>query len=190
MRKVLSSLLLVVSASFAYSQVATGSYPYGTFDNKGFDTINVGNLNVHFSIPIINKPGRGLPFWYNLGYDSSIWYRTAVSGSNVWTPVQSFGWKADTNVVTGYVSYNETFGNKTVLDPTTQRYVMCSWQTFSNFVYHDPFGVQHSFYGTTRDDDNNPSVCNLPASTTPYPAIRDSTAIAMTATAIAGSRMP
>ncbi len=39
-----------------------------------FDTVNNANLNVHFEIPIVNNAGRGMPFYYRLGYDSSIWY--------------------------------------------------------------------------------------------------------------------
>jgi hypothetical protein len=106
LRKFLSVLVLVFSVHFAFGQVGTGTYPHGTFDNKGFDAINVGNLNVHFSIPILNKPGRGLPFYYNLSFDSSVWYPATVSGSQTWTPVQNFGWKGDTELATGYVSYS------------------------------------------------------------------------------------
>ena len=79
--------------SIAAAQVVTGTYPFGTFDNKGIDSIDLGNLNVHLTIPIINKPGRGLPFYYNLSYDSSVWYPTSVNGSTVWQPVQNFGWR-------------------------------------------------------------------------------------------------
>ena len=38
---------------------------------KGSDTINIGNLNVAFSAPVYSKPGRGLPFYLNLAYNSS-----------------------------------------------------------------------------------------------------------------------
>jgi hypothetical protein len=67
--------ILLLSASVLLGQAVTGTYPYGTFDNKGFDTINVGNLNVQFSIPILNKAGRGTPFTYALSYNSSVWYQ-------------------------------------------------------------------------------------------------------------------
>ena len=42
-------------------QVATGTYPYGTYDTPGIDTINVANLNVHLAIPVLHKTGKGLP---------------------------------------------------------------------------------------------------------------------------------
>src|SRR5882757_10443539 len=69
MRKTLLVLALVFTALPGVSQVATGLYPYGSFDNFGFDSIDRGSLNVHFSIPVISKSGRGLPFEYSLIYD-------------------------------------------------------------------------------------------------------------------------
>ena len=84
----LSALAIILaSASLVPAQVATGTYPYGTFDNKGFDTINIGNLNVHFSIPVLNKAGRGIPFTYNLSFDSSVWYPSVAGGAGTWTQV-------------------------------------------------------------------------------------------------------
>jgi hypothetical protein len=147
LRKILSVLLLVASAGLAMGQVITGTYPYGTFDNKGFDTINVGNLNVHFSIPVINKTGRGLPFWYNLSYDNSVWYPATVSGSQVWTPVQAFGWKGDTEIATGYLSYSQV---TTQVGSGGQRSGECIYIDYSDWVYHDTFGVSHQFNADTR----------------------------------------
>src|SRR5580700_11193557 len=79
----------------AQTSVATGIYPLGTYDNHGFDTINVGNLNSHLVIPVINKPGRGMPLYYNLNYDSA-----------VWSLAQAAGWRGDTEIATGFVSFN------------------------------------------------------------------------------------
>jgi hypothetical protein len=70
--------------------VATGTYPYGTFDGNGFDTINVGNLNVHVDVPVLNKAGRGIPFQYQLGYDSSTWDPVTVSGTTTWAPAPNY----------------------------------------------------------------------------------------------------
>jgi hypothetical protein len=53
------SLSLLVSLTVLHAQVATGSYAYGSYDSPGIDSINVGNLNAHLTIPIVNKPGRG-----------------------------------------------------------------------------------------------------------------------------------
>lgn len=65
------------------AQVVTGYPPFGSFASNGFDSVDNANLNVHFAIPVVNKAGRGLPFYYVLNYDSSIWQRL---GSN-WSPL-------------------------------------------------------------------------------------------------------
>lgn len=58
--KVLISCLVLLGSIAAAAQTpATGIYPFGSFDDKGFDTINRGNLNIHFTIPIVSKNGRG-----------------------------------------------------------------------------------------------------------------------------------
>jgi RHS repeat-associated protein len=149
-------LILGLPASIT-AQVATGTYLYGTFDNQGFDTINVGNLNAHFAIPVLNKAGRGMPFYYNLSYDSSVWYQTIVSGKLTWTPVQNFGWRGDTEIATGYLSVNINF------DSTIRGGYTCFTTTYQSFVYHDPFGIQHTFVGSTVLY-TGPSQCDLPTS--------------------------
>ena len=65
----LSSLFLCCTGSFA--QVVAGFPVLGTFDTSGFDTVNIANLNIHLSYPVVSKPGRGISFDYNLGYDGS-----------------------------------------------------------------------------------------------------------------------
>jgi hypothetical protein len=39
-------IFLSFLSSMASAQVATGAYAYGSYDSKGIDTVNVGNLNV------------------------------------------------------------------------------------------------------------------------------------------------
>ena len=151
MRKCASRLvsmlcLLGLSAGIGNAQVATGVYPYGTFDNLGFETVNAGNLNVHFSIPVLNKAGRGMPFYYNLSYDSTVWYPSSASGTTAWVPTQSFGWHADTEVATGYVSYGT---DTTTISSGTGRLGNCTRTLYTNFVYHDTFGISHPFYNSS-----------------------------------------
>ena len=143
LRTISSLLVLVFCASTLWSQVATGTYPYGTFDKKGFDTINVGNLNAHFGIPIINKSGRGIPFRFNLGYDSSVWSPVTTNGINSWVPSQNWGWADETQVPLGYLSYSTT---KSVITINEGRVVVtqtCS--TYLHWVYFDPYGGVHPF---------------------------------------------
>lgn len=148
----------------AAGQVATGTYPYGTFDNRGFETINVGNLNVHFSIPVLTKAGRGLPFYYNLSYDSSIWYPSIVNGATTWTPVASFGWKGDTEIATGYTSYS----TKSQAFQLPHNEGTCVYIYYLNWQYHDPYGVTHQFYGQTMISSGPPQYCQkaIPTETT------------------------
>jgi RHS repeat-associated protein len=115
----------------------TGTPPFGTFGGGPFDTINLGNLNVHFVVPVLNKAGRGLPFSYNLSYDSSVWYPVGPVGSQTWTPVFNWGWMAQTAVHTGYVSYTFRLVN---CDTQGEQY-----RVWDNFVYVDPWGTLHSF---------------------------------------------
>lgn len=93
-----------------FSQVATGTPPFGSFGGGPFDTVNLGNLNIHLSVPIRHKAGRGIPFSYDLNYDNSVWYPAGVSGSQVWTPVYNWGWRAVTEMAVGYMSYSSFSG--------------------------------------------------------------------------------
>jgi hypothetical protein len=136
-RNLVVAIGMVFSASTMLGQVTTGTYSYGTFDNLGLDTVNVGNLDVHFSIPVLNKAGRGIPFYYNLSYDSSVWYPVTTNGVQYWTPVQGFGWAANTDVATGYASYVQSVSTRGA----------CTTVRNSSFVYHDTFGVLHPFNG-------------------------------------------
>lgn len=138
-------ILISVFCVSTRAQVTTGTPPFGTFGG-GPDVINLANLNSHINVPVSNKPGRGMPFTYNLSYDTSVWYPVGSSGSQTWTPVYNWGWRGQTEASTGYVS-------------STGGSAACSWSRgfpngwhvwFTNFVYHDPWGVPHSFAGSTN----------------------------------------
>ena len=61
-------LSLTLCALAPAAQAQTGLYANGSFDNPGIDTVDRGSLNVHFAIPVVTKPGRGLGFSYQLVY--------------------------------------------------------------------------------------------------------------------------
>src|ERR1700693_1453063 len=112
------ALMVMVLSSFASAQVATGTPQYGSFGGGPFDTVNLGNLNVHFAIPVLHKAGRGMAFTYDLSYDSSIWTPVTNSGVTQWTPATNWGWRGATEARTGYLSYQTStltglFGCKT-----------------------------------------------------------------------------
>jgi hypothetical protein len=101
---ILTGFLMCLTISDSAAQVATGTPAFGSFGGGPFDTVNLGNLNVHFAIPVLNKTGRGTPFNYNLSYDSSIWTATSVSGVLKWQPTYNWGWSAQTATKLGYIS--------------------------------------------------------------------------------------
>lgn len=152
--------LIAVLISFgtrpSAAQVATGTPPFGSFGG-GPDTINLGNLNVHIAIPVVNKAGRGIPFTYQLTYDTSVWYPVGASGSQVWTPVNNWGWQGQTAVATGYVEYNSSPGSCT----SGGRQVP---YTIYNFIdYVDAFGVNH-YFNLVADNLTGHSRCGGPFS--------------------------
>jgi len=145
-RNLLFLLLLSVCSIPSSAQVTTGAPPFGSFGG-GPDIINLANLNSHITVPILNKPGRGTPFTYDLSYDSSVWYPVGISGSKTWTPVANWGWRGSTEVATGYISY--TVVSSLCVDSHGNKY-FGGTRTFSNWVYHDRFGISHNFDGETQ----------------------------------------
>lgn len=140
-RVVLLLFLFTLAAVQLSAQVQTGTPPFGSFSG-GPDIINLGNLNVHWVIPFLHKPGRSTNFTYDLSYDSSVWYPVGNSGSQGWTPVYNWGWRAVTEIATGYVSYGTN-----VLRRCTQGGYLIET---SSWVYHDAFGTPHPFNGFTE----------------------------------------
>src|SRR5215831_18090142 len=80
------------------AQVATGTPPFGSFSG-GPEVINNANLNVHWTIPVRHKPGRGTSFDYDLTYDSSVWSPVTSGGTTTWQPVSNWGWRGQTEVL-------------------------------------------------------------------------------------------
>jgi RHS repeat-associated protein len=146
-KKIVLSLLLAFSVLPVSAQVATGLYPYGSFDNLGVDSIDRGSLNVHFSIPVVNKQGRGLGFQYQLVYDSLVWSPVSTDGTLVWTPAADWGLHGQLGEgFEGYLSYSSLTEQcpQGDGDPVEASYL-------SNYVYHDWFGLSHPF-GYTVDN--------------------------------------
>jgi hypothetical protein len=138
---VIISILFATSAASAQVQVTTGTPPFGSFGG-GPDVINLANLNSHISIPVRHKAGRGTDFTYDLSYDSAVWYPVGASGSQTWQPVTNWGWRGQTEMAIGYITYNHTTTNCT-LDVFPRQYGIVDH--YSGWVYHDSFGVPHSF---------------------------------------------
>ncbi len=144
-------LILLLAAFPASAQVTTGTPPFGSFSG-GPDVINLANLNSHISVPILNKPGRGMNFTYDLSYDSSVWYPVGSSGSQIWQPVSNWGWRGATETLSGYVTSYWTLSYcYTWVCQSGHCHEQETGTTIrsGNWVYHDPFGIPHPFAGLT-----------------------------------------
>jgi RHS repeat-associated protein len=123
----------------------TGVPKFGSFaGGDGVDTINLGNLNVHMTVPLIHKAGRGMPFGYDVVYDNSVWYPAGVSGSKNWQPIFNFGWTSTWTGTGGYVTYSVS----TTLCYDSQGHPIGATTYVGSWTFHDPWGVNHSFSGT------------------------------------------
>src|SRR5271169_2214003 len=96
-------ILSLISSFCTAQQPVTGTPPLSSIAGGPFDAVNLANLDVHFSIPVFSRPGRGISFFYNLTYDSLIWLPVPSNGTTTWTPVTNWGWAPQTNAATGYL---------------------------------------------------------------------------------------
>ncbi len=164
------TLLIFICASPSFGQAVTGTPPFGSFGG-GPDVINLGNLNSHITVPVLNKAGRGTPFTYNISYDTSVWYPVTSNGTTSWQPVYNWGWRGQTEIASGYLSYFSQQSNSCcsqVCYPRIGCWQVCTGATFhySSFVYHDQFGVPHPIPGTTTSAVGPGSCANYPPSLT------------------------
>ncbi|HEY4354461.1 MAG TPA: hypothetical protein VGN16_01845 [Acidobacteriaceae bacterium] len=124
-------------------------------------------MNLHLGIPVLQKAGRGIPFSYNLSYDSSIWYPAPVGSGLGWLPRTGWGWNGDTDAATGYVNYS--VGTFTIAGtggggPGTPGHGHlpppgCNETQYTNFVYYDSFGTAHQFSGSTSTVSGSDETC-------------------------------
>ena len=158
-----AALIAVLFSGICSGQVrpATGLPPFGSFGGGPFDTLNLGNLNAHFAIPVLHKAGRGMAFSYDLSYDSSVWSAVSSSGSTTWVPIGYWGWTAQTQAAVGYLeapTYNVPQTCNIPGGGTTN----WSYSALDHAIYHDKFGVSHYFYFSPNlTQGQEPSICTL-----------------------------
>jgi len=141
----LVSLIYVLTVVPAFPQ-ALGTPPYGSFGGGSFDVIDLGNLNVHFTIPVFQRQGRGKSFYYNISYDSTIWTPTTSGGVTSWTPAGGWGWRSQTDAATGYIPAPATLqGSCRWFDGRFWHTEYWIKSTYSGFV--DPLGTFHQVRG-------------------------------------------
>lgn len=107
------SLILILACVFlpvrARAQAQTGTPPFASFSGSP-DVIDLGNLNVHLTIPVFHKPGRGLNFAYDITYDSAVWYPIGSGSTREWTSVPNWGWQGASGLVSPHVGMLELAG--------------------------------------------------------------------------------
>ena len=104
-----------LALTFTAQQPVTGIPPLSSVSGGPFDTVDLANLNVHFSIPVFSRPGKGMPFSYNLSYDSLIWVPVASGSLTTWTPVSNWGWRSMTKLPSGMWAIRELSRNALAL---------------------------------------------------------------------------
>jgi RHS repeat-associated protein len=155
-RRFLTILVFILSASYAFSQAQTGKPAFSTL-TAGPDVINLGNLNLHLDVPVLNKAGRGLPFYYTLTYDGLIWTPSSVNGTMQWVNDPNWGWSAQTDTKTGYVTRNTTITQCGYYVGT--RWTSYNYTTYRYYGYTDEFGTYHQFMPTLIDHDDPQGEC-------------------------------
>ncbi len=153
--------LTVILVGFSAGQVATGTPAFSSTGGGPFDVVNLGNLNVHLTVPILHKAGRGMPFSADLAYDGSIWTPTSVGGVMTWMPSATFGWITQTQVEWGYLNVGVYNGSAPCYPPSNMN--PNNFTVYSQWTYVDRQGVIHSF-GNIQT-----VVGNTGCSTTPVP---------------------
>jgi YD repeat-containing protein len=128
-------MMLIFAAATASSQVATGTPPFTSLGGGPFDSVNLGNLNVHFAVPIVHKAGRGMPFTYDFSYDSSIWYPSG----GTWAHDPNWGWRGVTEALVGFLTVKS---NGMSCDAAHGGGGL-SGTHIDWFDYHDPSGAVH-----------------------------------------------
>jgi RHS repeat-associated protein len=158
-------LLLAASTQVGSSQstAVLGTPAFGSFTG-GPDIVNLGNLNVHWEFPIMNKAGRGLPFVYSLSYDSTIWQPMTSNGTTSWVASSSIGWplfgtNTNTPAIAPGLGGTVTYATATYptggacVNPTNPRSPPIVWTgtlyQYTNFAYLDVNNTSHPFPGAS-----------------------------------------
>ena len=177
--------MLMICSAPCFAQVQTGTPPFESFGG-GLDIVNLGNLNVHLNVPVYSRAGRGMPFTYNLGYDTSVWSPVNSSGTRVWTPVSNWGWTSSTASVTGHLSATVTSAQTcpTYINPHLPPVDEETIYTYT-WTYYDSFGGVHPFIGDTTTWTSSP--CGSAGSSSMNATATDGSGYTLSANGSSGS---
>jgi RHS repeat-associated protein len=170
---------MLLAAQVASGQVVTGLPPFASLSPSSFDTVNDANLNVFFSIPVVTKAGRGMPFQYSLAYNSSVW--TPLSA---WSPVSNWGWGGISSAESGSVTYLLTVGECYYPQGPNGKYYY--WNIYNSSTYYDPNGTFHPFSQTVSNWTSS-LPCGSGAPSTATVTLNDGSGYTLTVTATPGA---
>jgi RHS repeat-associated protein len=150
-------VMILISMCCQAQQNATGRQAFGSFSG-GPDIINLGNLDVSLDIPILNRQGRGIPFVFDLTYDSSlVWLPVTTGSTTSWTPQPGWGWPASVSAV-GYIPSPTEFSFTIIC----KAYPVQTYQTITDRVYPgyvDLRGTLHHAPGLSTETITGDSSC-------------------------------
>jgi RHS repeat-associated protein len=130
-------IVLALVPGAASAQVATGTPPFSSLSG-GPDTVNLASLNVHQAFPIFHKPGRGIPFNFDLTHDTIFWQPVTSNGTTSWSPGSGTGGFGGSPVNVGYLAYAVLYDSEFIY--------------YCGFNYYDGFGTSHAFTGCAAYD--------------------------------------
>ncbi len=163
----------IVPSAFAQAVATNGTPAYNSFSG-GPDVINDGNLNIHYSVPVFARAGRGIPFSLSLPVDNGSWY-TFQDAFGAWRMGSSFSTAQPAGILAiGTVFYyTKSFGCSTGGGSTTYtRYYASSYQS--------PDNTTHSFPGLgPYVNDSNAASCVNPPSDSPGSTALDGSGISI-----------
>ena len=168
MRTILLLILVVLMFVVLGNAQAKGkSSQFYSFGGGPFDQLNLSNLEMSFGIPIVSKPGRGIPFTYALSYNNAIW----VTGT-AWSPAANWGWGTITQGSVGYLPY--TVRTRNCHDPDNGGTYPITSYFFSGYI--DASGVNHNLGLTLAEE----SPCGVAGQLVATKTLLDGSAIKVT----------
>jgi RHS repeat-associated protein len=157
MKRAALLMILLALAPLTMAQAPqTGLPRFGHFLAGQYDAVNLQNLNVINSIPVIQVPGRGMDLNFGIIYNSLIWQN--VNGA--WTSVTdnagnpTWGWTLTPSAgVSGSASSQLQFVICSSVPPQKAMHHF-------GYVYTEPNGTQHTF--SSIDYYNVATQCGFP----------------------------
>jgi len=148
-RQFLLAVTVTLASQLVSAQQTTQPAPFQSWGGGPVDSVNLGNLDIHLTIPVLHKAGRGMPFAYDISYDAQVWSSVTSNGTTQWQPSNTFGWMNISGAgMGGYVSYSTvtTSGQCPINPPYT--YGTYTQIEYYGFVYHDAVGFSHQMSAT------------------------------------------